>query len=215
MVAAWPLFDLSITTPRLSLRLPSDRELMTLAEQGATGLLSEEQAGFMSGWALLPSPQFERSLVRYHWRLRGSWSQASWSLALGIYPVGEHDPVGGIDATATEFARSRSVSTGWWLLPAWRGRGLGKEALAAMLHLVFDGLQALEARQIVHPENEVSLAISRALGYELDGTERTIAGDGQAIDAVRLVLHRDHWRRRRRSNIDLRGLDSCSDLFGL
>jgi len=188
---------------------------MRLAERAAGRLLSPEQAGFMSGWALLPSPLFERSLVRFHWGLRATWAPTHWSLALSVYPSGKDEPVGGIDANANEFARLRSVSTGWWLLPEWRGRGLGKEALAAMLHLVFDGLDALEARSIVHPDNAASLAIAQALGYRVDGTERTLAGDGKPIDAVRLLVHREDWGLGARPDVAVSGLDACSDLFGL
>lgn len=212
---AWPLFDLRVTAPRVTLRLPSEAELMRLAARAAGRLLAPAQAGFMSDWALLPSPLFERSMVQFHWRLRAAWTPAQWSLALGIYPSGQDEPVGGIDATATKFAHLRSVSTGWWLLPEWRGCGLGKEALAAMLHLVFDGLGAREARSIVHPDNAVSLVIGRGLGYQVDGMERTLAGDGQPIDALRLLLRRDDWATTARSNIAVSGLGACAELFGL
>jgi RimJ/RimL family protein N-acetyltransferase len=212
---AWPVFDLGIRTPRLALRLPTDAELMLLAERAAGRLLTPEQSGFMSGWALLPSPRFERTFVQFHWRLRGMWRPSNWSLALGIYPPGADGPVGGIDASATDFAQTRTVSSGWWLLPHWRGRGLGKEAVAAMLHLAFDGLGAVQARSIVNPQNEASLAIARRLGYSTDGTERTIAGDGEVIEAVRLLLRREDWQATQRRDITVTGMAGCADLFGL
>jgi RimJ/RimL family protein N-acetyltransferase len=212
---AWPLFGLRVTTPRLSLRLPSDTELIRLAERGAGRLLSPEQAGFMSGWALLLSPEFERTFLQFHWRLRGHWSPSNWSLALGIYPSGEAEPVGGIDMSSSGFAQTRAVSSGWWLLPEWRGRGLGTEAVSAMLHLAFAGLEASQARSIVNPDNEASLAIGRGLGYSVDGTEPTVAGDGRGINAVRLVLDRAQWLPIRRSDIALSGVGECADMFGI
>jgi RimJ/RimL family protein N-acetyltransferase len=210
---AWPVFDLRVTTPRLTLRLPVDVELMRLAERAAGRVLSQERAGFMAGWTQIPSPEFERTFMAFHWRLRASWIPSDWHLDLGIYPVGEELPVGCIGALAREFARTRSASTGSWLLPEWRGQGLGKEARAAILHLLFDGLEAVEARSGAHPENAASIAVSRGLGYRADGTERIVLGDGQAIEQVRLLLRRQEWTHR--ADITIDGLDGCRDMFGL
>ena len=92
-------------------------------------------------------------------------------------------PVGAMSMVAGDFARMRSAETGSWLLPEWRGRGLGREAREAMLHLLFEGLGAREARSSAHPDNAPSHAVSRALGYRTDGTlpharGRRRAGDG-------------------------------------
>lgn len=43
----WPLFDLRVSAPRLTLRLPSDTELMELARRAAGRVLPAEQAGFL------------------------------------------------------------------------------------------------------------------------------------------------------------------------
>jgi GNAT superfamily N-acetyltransferase len=97
-----------------------------------------------------------------------------WSLDLGIYPAGHDAPVGAMSMIAGDFARMRSAETGSWLLPEWRGQGLGREAREAMLHLLFDGLGAREARSTAHPDNAPSNAVSRALGYA--PTARSHAG---------------------------------------
>jgi RimJ/RimL family protein N-acetyltransferase len=212
---AWPLFELRVTTPQLTLRLPTDAELMRLADRAAGRVLPPEQAIFMTEWTQLPSPRFERNLMQFHWRLRADWTPARWWLALGIYPTGEEDAVGGIDATTEQFARTRAATSGWWLLQEWRGRGLGREALAALAHLLFDGLDAHEVRAIVHPDNAASLGAARAAGFIHDGTERSIGGDGVAYDAVRVLLRRDGWTQRRRADIAIAGLDGCRELFGV
>ena len=50
---AWPLFGLRVVTPRMTLRLPHDADLLTLAEQAAERVLPREQAGFMGPWTQL------------------------------------------------------------------------------------------------------------------------------------------------------------------
>ena len=84
--------------------------------------------------------------MQYHWAQRANWSAERWSLDLGIYPAGHDAPVGAMSMIAGDFARLRSAETGSWLLPEWRGQGLGREAREAMLHLLFEGLGAREAR---------------------------------------------------------------------
>jgi hypothetical protein len=46
-------------------------------------------------------------------------------------------------------------------------------------------------------------------------TERTIAGNGNAIDAVRPILRREDWMLSQSPDFTVRGLTSCVDLFGL
>jgi RimJ/RimL family protein N-acetyltransferase len=227
---AWPLFALRVTTPRLTLRLPPEADLLPLAEQSAGRVVTPEQAGFMGPWTQVPSPEFERSFMQYHWAQRANWSTERWSLDLGIYPAGHDAPVGAMSMIAGDFARLRSAETGSWLLPEWRGQGLGREAREAMLHLLFEGLGAREARSRAHPDNAPSNAVSRALGYRPDGTEHRVApapeagtgvgspGPGRAggdepVTATRLLLTREHWRRR--TDVVLAGLEECKPLFGL
>jgi RimJ/RimL family protein N-acetyltransferase len=169
----------------------------------------------MTAWTQLPSPQFQRNLMQFHWRQRAEWTPARWWLALGIYPAGEDDPVGGVDATTEEFALTRAASSGWWLLRERRGMGLGREALAALAQLIFEGLGARELRAIVHPDNAASLGAARAAGFATDGTEPSIGGDGEVYDAARVLLRRDAWMERRRTDIAIDGLHACRELFGV
>jgi RimJ/RimL family protein N-acetyltransferase len=79
-------------------------------------------------------------------------------------------PVGMQDLIGTDFAAFGTVSTFSWLQPSFRRGGLGTEMLSAILHLAFGGLDAREALQRGVPDNEASNAVSRALGYEPNGT---------------------------------------------
>ena len=55
MSTAWPLFALRVTTPRLTLRLPPEADLLVLAEQAAGRVVTPEQAGFMGPSTQIPS----------------------------------------------------------------------------------------------------------------------------------------------------------------
>src|SRR3954469_20242995 len=97
---------------------------------------------------------------------------------------------------AGDFARMRSAETGSWLLPEWRGQGLGREAREAMLHLLFDGLGAREGRSTGHPEHAPSDAVSRGRATLPGGTLPMPAAGEAPVTATRLLLTREHWRRR-------------------
>jgi len=204
----WPLFDLRVTTPRLVLRVPGEDELLRLAERAAGNILTPEQARFMGAWTQLESPRFEREFMRFHWRARAEWSPTSWRLGLGVCAGGEL--WGSMDGFATEFPQLRTVTTGSWLLPEARGRGLGKEMRAAIVQLFFAGLGAREVRSSAHPDNAASLGVSRALGYREDGTEMILSAVG-AVEAVRMRLRREDWVPR--ADIEISGLDVGA--FGL
>jgi len=213
-MSAWPLFDLRIKTPQLTLRLSQDAELMSLAERAVGNVLPEERSEFMGPWTQIPSPEFERSFMQHHWLMRANWKPEAWTLDFGIYPEGSEEPAGMMGIVGKSFVESRSVSTGSWLLPEWRGQGLGREAREAILHLAFSGLGAREARSGAHPKNAPSHGVSRSLGYQPDGTEMLLTAGG-AREVIRLLLRRDKWEKGCRGDIEIRGLDACLEMFGL
>ena len=112
-----------------------------------------------------------------------------------------------------EFLLTRSITTGSWLLPEARGKGLGKEARAAALHFAFETLRSVEARSVVNPENQASLGVCKALGYRQDGTVIQAAGHTQSQEDLRMVLKREDYQPR--SDIEIVGFERCRDMFGL
>ena len=85
------------------------------------------------------------------------------------------------------------MSTGSWLGARWQGRGLGTEMRAAVLELAFEGLGAETARSGALAGNEASLAVSRKLGYVVEGT-RTVAPRGEDVEETMLRRDRAGWR---------------------
>ena len=207
---SWPLFDLRIQTPDLELRLPTDTEIDGLARRSHGRILAPDQL-FLSDWAFLPSPAYERGMIAWHWRSRAEWTPESWRLQLAAFPRDEPEAVGAIDVHATLFGVRAEVVTGSWLIDSVRGRGWGRQMRAGMLHLAFDHLGAEIARSSANVSNGPSLGVSRSLGYRDDGTKRS-SFQSRAVDLQRVRLDAVDWVCP--PGYSVTGLDGCRDMFG-
>jgi RimJ/RimL family protein N-acetyltransferase len=206
----WPLFDLRVRTPRVELRPGNDDDLTALARLAREGIHDPEFMPFLQPWTRQAG--LERETLKWHWRQRAEWSPGSWCLGFVVLAGGE--VVGTQDLRGTDFAVTRTVSSGSWLGRRHQGQGLGKEMRAAMLHFAFAGLGAEVARSSAFFDNAPSIAVSRALGYEGDGIDVLNRG-GEPVTSVRFRLGREAWEKTRREDITIEGLDPCLALFGL
>ena len=117
-------------------------------------------------------------------------------------------PVGEQTLTGVQFSALGTVTTFSWLSADERGRGLGHEMRAAILHLAFDGLGAKEATSDAFVDNHGSNAISQGLGYEPNGSDwATRHGEPDLLNRRRLT--RDNWERQRRNDIQLHNIEAC------
>lgn len=208
----WPLFGLRINTPRLELRVPDDEDLVDLFEAARAGIHPPDEMPFGVPWTdWLHEPAALQRYLSYHWTARGALTPESWSLPFAVLADG--DIVGTQELSAEDFAGSRSVSSGSWLTASAQGRGLGVEMRAAVLHLAFAGLGALEAQTSAWVDNEASQRVSLRLGYEHDG-EQLLARRGEPTRHLRFRLTRDAWQRTRFEGIALHGLEPCLPLLG-
>ena len=208
----WPLFDLCIRTPRLELRLPTDDELLTIAEVAVAGVHAPDEAPFKVPWTRQPSPQLERELLKWNWRNRAAWDAGAWRLCLAAFLDGR--PVGMQDVAAEDYVLQRSVHTGSWLGLPWHGQGLGKEMRAGVLHLAFAGLGAEAAHTSAWHDNPASLGVTRAMGYEQNGWILQRRG-GERVRHLRFAMDRARWEAHRSIEVELDGLEPCLELFGL
>ena len=208
----WPLFGLRVATPRLELRLPTDAELDDLADVAADGVHDPAAMPFMTPWTDNAPPGLQQGLLQWNWRQRAEWTSERWNLGLGVFVEGHI--VGVQDIGAERFAVLRSVTTGSWLGRAHQGRGVGTEMRAAVLHLAFAGLGALEAHSGAWTDNMRSLGVSARFGYEANGRRRAARRDA-ADEIVDLRLTRDRWAAHARDDVTVTGLEPCLALFGL
>ncbi len=211
LIEAWPLFGLRIRSDRLELSLPTDDDLLELLDLARAGIHPPDEMPFGFAWSTVSSPDFERNFVRHHWLMRGSWTEASWTLNL-VAHAGDRI-VGTQTIAATDFAMHRTVDTGSWIGRAHQGQGLGKAMRAAILGFAFDGLEARVAESSAFLDNAASNAVSRGLGYEENG-RGSLAPQGVARETQRFRMTVDGWRSRPRPPVEIEGLAAYRPLFG-
>ncbi|MCK2221133.1 GNAT family N-acetyltransferase [Actinomadura sp. ATCC 31491] len=206
----WPLFDLSITTPRLVLRLPSLADLDELADRAAEGVHEEGFMPFLFPWTDGEPAERARRTAQYHFRAWGALTPEDWALEFAVLHEGV--VVGTQGVMAKDFAVTREVSTGSWLGRRFHGRGIGTEMRAAVLHLAFAGLGARHAVTQAFEDNHASLAVTRKLGYREDGI--TLHNRrGEAAVTQRFRLRAGEWAET--PGVEVHGLAPCLPLLGL
>jgi RimJ/RimL family protein N-acetyltransferase len=208
----WPLFGLTVRTPRITLSHPRDDELDALNQVISEGIHDPATMPFDIPWTDEPEDIRPRHSLQHWWRARASWEPDKWTLTM---MVKEGETVVGVqDMLAKEFRVTGEVATGSWLGRKFQRRGIGKEMRAAILHLAFAGLRAERATSAAFEDNPASIAVSRALGYVGNGEELKVRR-GQPSRTLRFLLHRRDWEKHRRDDIQIEGLEPCLRMFGL
>ena len=186
MSSIWPLFDLTLATPRLELRPITDLDIPAAVDAARSGIHPPGKSPFSIPWTELPDDELGPNMARWYWRCRAECTPENWTLLLGIWHEGQF--VGCQDIRARDFASLRTVTTGSWLKQSLQGRGLGKEMRAAVVLWAFDWLGAEVAESEAADWNGASLGVSRALGYEPNGTTRKMWGtEVHTVQRVRLT----------------------------
>ncbi|MFC4068498.1 GNAT family N-acetyltransferase [Actinoplanes subglobosus] len=213
MTHTYPPLNVEVRTPRLTLAGASDDLLERLVPLVRAGIADTEPWPFddpISFYA--DNPEREWRWLRGIWGGRSRVTPDSWRLYFAVLVDGE--PAGMQDLVGRDFARFATVSTFSWLAPGFRGQGLGREMRTAILHLAFAGLGAREAGSDAFTDNTASNAVSRALGYEPNGTDwDTRRGSPALIQRWRLT--RDSWEKTRRDDIGLTGVAPCLPVLGI
>lgn len=208
----WPLFDLEVRTPRVMLRYPDDALMVALGTLIGEGIHAPEEMPFAFPWTDAESPELEWNSYRYWWRTRAETTADKWMIDLAVVVDGK--VVGACGLGAEKFPTLRSFATGSWLGLAHQGQGIGKEMRAAILHLGFAGFGAEDANTAAWSDNPRSLGVTRALGYEPNGTDRQLQRDKPG-ELLRFRMTRQRWETIRRDDIELVGVEPCLPLLGL
>jgi RimJ/RimL family protein N-acetyltransferase len=211
MTELWPLFDLRIESPRLTIRYPNDEDLALVAQAATTGIHKPDAMPFYIPWSRAEPPMLQRNIFQFAWSCRGSLAPTHWHLPLVVFEDGH--AIGIQDLFAQEFPTTRAVETGSWLIQTAQGRGIGKEMRAAVLHLAFEGLSADEAYSASFEDNPASAAVSVANGYQPNGTV-ILAREGRPARNLKWSLTRERWLTRRRDDIHISGITQCLELLG-
>lgn len=206
----WPLFDLSVRTPRLELRYPDDALVDELVAVSQRGIHDPAEMPFGVPWTDAPSPEFERGSLQHHWKNRAEHTPNGWNVPLAVIVNGNAVGIQGIHAT--DFAALRTAETGSWLGREFQGQGIGKEMRAAVVHFAFVGLGARRCTSGAWHDNPSSMGVSRSLGY-IDNGENIVLRRGVPDRQIRLLLTHDVWEPHRRDDIEIVGLDGCIDML--
>lgn len=195
LAAIWPLYDLTLTTPRITLRPVTDADFPGLVEAALSGVHPPGENPFSNPWAELPAEELGPGLAKWHWSQRANTSPDSWTLLLGIWHDGKI--IACQDIGASNFSAVKTVTTGSWIRSSAQGQGLGKEMRAAVVLYAFDYLQAEVAESEAAAWNKQSLGVSQSLGYELNGVTRHEWGgkpeDVQKVRVTPQTFKRPNW----------------------
>ena len=131
---------------------------------------------FTIEWTDIPSPRRERESLQWFWRQRAEWSPGKVDLQRSRHrrraPRRRARPVG-----ARTSENSEPCETGSWLGIRHQGRGIGKEMRAAILHLAFAGLGAVEANSGAWHDNTL-----RSTSRGLSATKSMVKTSGSGED---------------------------------
>lgn len=208
----WPLFDLEVRTPRLTLQYLDDtlaRKVLDVAKQGVH---DPAAMPFSIPWTDLPSPEMEQEAMRFYARTRAEVRPLAWNLQFAV--VVDGSVIGACDLGSADFAVLRQFTTGSWLGREFHGKGYGKEMRLAALTLGFEGLGAQFARTAMWHDNAPSLGVTRSLGYEQIGHSRQLRR-GVPDRQLEFRMPREHWATIRRDDIELSGIDAARHFLEL
>jgi RimJ/RimL family protein N-acetyltransferase/predicted GNAT family acetyltransferase len=199
-----PAEALTLHTPRLELRLPTDAEVLRLAHAiEQHGIHPREEMPFLVPWTdAIGTDAFVPNTLAHFRAQRARRRPDDWGLNFVAFLDGE--PVGSQAMNAERFPRERSVSTGSYVLRPFQGRGLGTEMRTAVLALAFDALGAVRAESGAMAGNEASARVSAKLGYEQVGW-RERAPRGEPVRERTFELTRDAWRAREHLPVRIAG----------
>ncbi len=185
LAALWPPFALRVTCGPLVLRPLRDADFPEVLAVVHAGVHDPEARPFYFPWTDAKGAELDRSFLQYHWRARVELSPATWALDLGVWEDGTFVGVQGV--STRDFAVTRTGETGSWLGQQFHGRGLGTLMRQAICVLCLDHLGFEEVTSGAFADNPASLAVSRKVGYRVDGQQR-LARKGEVATNIRLVL---------------------------
>jgi RimJ/RimL family protein N-acetyltransferase len=208
----WPLFDLEVRTPRLTLRPITDEVAVELAALAARGIHDPDVMPFAMPWSRAESPMLERQALQFYWRCRAEMSPAAWNINFAV--VVDGTVVGTTGIVAADFARMRQFETGSWLGREYQGRGIGTDMRLATLTLGFVGFGADIALTGAWHDNGPSLGVTRRLGYREQGWRRALRDDAHPDRLLGFEMPRDHFESElRRDDIELLGVDPVREFL--
>ncbi len=201
----WPLMDLAVITPTVTLRYITDELGAELAWLASQGIHDPATMPFAMPWTDVASPELERNTMRFYWRSRAETTIEHWDLQLAVVVGGV--AVGMCSVAADSFPSVRTAETGSWLGRRHQRRGIGREARQAALHLIFAGFDADRATTGAWHDNAASLSVTRSLPYTQTSTT-VQPRRGHPDRMLNFAMSQGQWQGVRRDDIELIGIEA-------
>ncbi len=83
----WPLFDLEVRTPRLTLVYPDESMLVEIVRCAERGIHDPATMPFGMPWTDAEPPEFQRSILQHHWKSRAELTPDEWSLPFAVVVI--------------------------------------------------------------------------------------------------------------------------------
>lgn len=209
----WPLFDIEVRTPRLTLRYVDDTLGSELATLAVGGIHDSNWTPFATPWTDVPDDELGPNCFRHWWKCRTETTVDDWNIDLAV--VADGVVVGATGLGAVKFPVTRWFETGSWLGREHQGRGFGTELRIATLHLGFVGFDAEVAGTAAFPDNAASLGVTAKLGYEPNGVQPQ-ARRGESAETHHYRMSRDHFDAQvRRGDVEIVGDDAAREFLGI
>lgn len=206
-----PIFALEVRTPRLTLRFPTDDDLVDLAELAVRGVHEPDVKPFEKPWTQVPSPFLERNTLQFFWQQRVTLQGDSPFITM--VTVVDGVVVGNQGLVTSGWKGSRTFETGSWIGLEHQGQGIGKEMRIAALHLGFDGFGADRMATEAFADNPKSVGVTESLGYRPNG-DVLMPRDGQPTRSVRYVMESADFDPLRRDDIEIVGAEAVLSMIG-
>lgn len=210
-LADWfPLLGLKVTAGELELRPITDEILPGLCRLAADGVHEPERMPFYFPWTDGEPEEVGLRVAQYQWRKRAELTKEAWTLNFAVFHEGELVGTQGIETQ--DYLVTRTGETGSWLGLRHQGKGIGTKMRQAICAFAFDHLDAEEITSGAFLDNPSSLAVSRKVGYRLNGVRRLKRREVMAENQMLVLRPEDLVRG---VPIEVEGVPAFRRLIGL
>lgn len=182
----WPPFALSIRRGHMELSPVRESDYPELAEIADGGVRRDDIPAFLVNWDSGTPVEIAQSIAQYQWSTRANYRINDWTIEFTVRVDGRAVGVQGV--SATDFPRTRSVSTGSWLALHEQGKGYGTQMRRAAVSAFADHFGASTFHSGFFEGNVASRRVSEKLGYSPNGVKTLIAQDGQARKEQQVIM---------------------------
>ena len=187
----WPPSTLQIRAGGLRIVAITDEHLPHVCTMTFADIYGDTIPDHAFTWLFTSTPV---AAAQFRWSNRANMSSKEWSLDLAVFNEHTGEFIGAIDLRSTNFATTRCISTGSWVLHKHQGRSYGTTIRRAICEYGLVTLGATVMQTVWIASNHASAAVSAKVGYRVVESVTAPAGpNGTPLPAVLAELRRDDY----------------------